>query len=262
VWQVGGPRAAGVRLKPEGTKSVGNGTTSAQDSAIAVEGEPVEHRYTIGDFKQYFDGFGLAARGTIDGVEGYPPDPYARLPLREEFGKLTYDALVAIEDILVAQNLDLHAKHWAIYAERSAAHALRTPRAVNPAEPPMRLQGPYDVEYLSYDGSAAAPPSATVLAGVIFRNRGWRTWSSTDPNGAVFLSYHWLDRNGAVIVDGGVRTALPHAVAPGDTCTMSCRIDTPAQPGPYTLAIDMVEEGVTWFSRAGARVLKVAIEVK
>lgn len=97
---------------------------------------------------------------------------------------------------------------------------------------------------------------------MIFRNRGWRTWSSADPNGPVFLSYHWLDRDGAVVMDDGLRTPLPHAVAPGDTCTMSCRIETPEAPDRYTLALDLVEEGVTWFSRAGAGVLKIHFEVR
>ena len=228
------------------------------------EGEPVEHRYTIDDFTHFFDGFGLTARGTIAGIEAYPPDPYGRAPLRELFGKLTYETLVGIDGILVDQNLDLHAKHWAIYAERGAPHALRTPRAINPNEsaPPMRMQGPYDVEFLSYDGAATAPPGVTLLAGVAFRNGGWRPWSSTHPDAPVFLSYHWLDRHGAIVVDDGLRTPLPHAVAPGETCTMSCRIETPERSGSYLLALDLVEEGVTWFSRAGARVMKIPFAVR
>lgn len=254
-WQMGGPAR-------DTSKAADFPAEAGSDGR--PRGEPVEHRYTLADFKKYFDGFGLAAVGTIAGVEDYPPDPYARVPLREQFGRIAYDTLVAIEELLVAQNLDLHAKHWAIYAERGAEHSLRTPRALNPndGEPPMRLQGPYDVEFVSYDGSATAPSSATILSGVIFRNKGWRTWSSASPNGPVFLSYHWLDRDGAAVIEDGLRTPLPHAVAPGDTCTMSCRIETPAAPGRYTLALDLVEEGVTWFSRAGARVLKIAFEVR
>jgi hypothetical protein len=253
VWQMGGTGRAAAR--PDG---------SSTQEATKVGGEPVEHRYTIGDFQRFFDGFGLAAQGTIAGFEGYPPDPYAAVPLREQFGKITYDTLVAIEELLVAENLDLHAKHWAIYAERGAAHNLRTPRALNPndSEPPMRLQGPYDVEFISYDGSPTASPATTVLAAVSFRNKGWRTWSSADPNAPVYLSYHWLDRTGAIVVEDGLRTPLPHAVPPGDTCTMSCRVEMPAKAGSYTLAIDLVDEGVTWFSRAGARVMKVDVEVR
>lgn len=112
-WQMGGAAASeggDFRLKPA--------TCNA-----APTGEPVEHRYTFADFTHYFDGFGLTAQGTIAGVENYPPDPYARLPLREEFGRITYDTLVAIEHVLIERNLDPHAKHWAIYAERGAEHA-------------------------------------------------------------------------------------------------------------------------------------------
>ena len=262
VWQIGAPAAP--KLAPTRAASEGGPKLASGHAAGDADGQPVEHRYTMDDFVHFFDGFGLGARGTIAGVEAYPPDPYGNAPLREPFGKLAYETLVRIEDILVDQNLDLHAKHWAIYAERGAPHALRTPRAINPNEsdPPMRMQGLYDVEFLSYDGAAAAPPAATLLAGVVLCNNGWHPWSSTDPGSPVFLSYHWLDRHGAIVVDDGLRTPLPHAVAPGETCTMTCRIETPARSGSYVLAIDLVEEGVTWFSRAGARVLKIPFAVR
>ena len=62
----------------------------------------------------------------------------------------------------------MHAKHWAIYAERGAPHAIRTPRPIQPreSEPARRLEGPYDVEYVSYDGGHTAAPGTTLLATV------------------------------------------------------------------------------------------------
>ena len=42
---------------------------------------------------------------------------------------------------------------------------------------------------------------------------------------------------------------------------MTLRIETPPAPGRYTLAVDLVEEGVTWFSEAGAPMLKRAVTV-
>ena len=267
VWQLGedGPPRAdsdGAAAKA-GLKACAT-TTPAASQAATNTGEAVEHRYTLDDFKQFFDGFGLQVRGTIAGVETYPPDPYGRPPLRDEFGETTYDTIAAIEEVLVRQNLDHHAKHWAIYAERGAPHALRTPRPIQPrdSEPARRVEGPYDVEYVSYDGGHTAAPGTTLLATVVFRNKSWRSWDSRDPAAPVFLSYHWLDADGALAIDDGLRTPLPHAVPPGAACEMTCRIDTPSRAGRYTLAVDLVEEGVTWFSRAGAPLLKVDFRVR
>jgi SAM-dependent methyltransferase len=252
---------AGPNAKTQATAGLNAGAAPA---AGLNAGEAVEHRYTLGDFKQFFDGFGLQVQGTIAGVETYPPDPYGRPALRDEFGKAAYDAIVAIEEVLIRQNLDLHAKHWAIHAERGAPHALRTPRPIHPRESGsgLRVEGPYDVEYMSYDGGRAAAPGTTLLATVRFRNKSWRSWDSRDPAAPVFLSYHWLDADGTLAIDDGLRTPLPHAVAPGAACEMTCRIDTPPRAGRYTLTVDLVEEGVTWFSRAGAPLLKVDFRVR
>jgi SAM-dependent methyltransferase len=270
VWQLGetvqpgGDRnsaALEAGLKACATNpSAATGTADARQNA----GEAVEHRYTLDDFKQFFDGFGLQVRGTIAGIETYPPDPYGRPALRDEFGKAAYDTIVAVEEVLIRLDLDLHAKHWAIHAQRGAPHAIRTPRPLHPrqSDPALRVEGPYDVEYVSYDGGRAAAPGTALLATVGFRNKSWRSWDSRDPAAPVFLSYHWLDADGAIAIDDGVRTPLPRAVAPGAACEMTCRIETPPRAGRYTLAVDLVEEGITWFSRAGAPVLKVDFRVR
>ena len=100
----------------------------APPSLAAEEaGEAVEHRYPLEDFQRFFAGFGLDVRGTAAGFDRYPPDPYGQPPLREAFGRATYDAFVTVEEALYARDLDLHAKHWVIYAERGAPDRLRTP---------------------------------------------------------------------------------------------------------------------------------------
>lgn len=223
-----------------------------QPSPVAEEvGEPVEHRYPIEDFQRFFAGFGLDVRGTAAGLDRYPPDPYGRPPLREAFGRATYEALVAVEEALFARDLDLHAKHWVIYAERGAPDRLRTPaRLTRPGDPPRR-QGAHDVEYVALDAPAAAAAGTTLLCALTLRNTSWRLWEPP-----IVASYHWLDAQGAVAVQDGARTPLPRPVAPGASCEMTLRVDTPAAPGRYTLAVDLVEEGVTWFSAAGAPLLR------
>lgn len=219
-------------------------------------GEAVEHRYPLEDFQRFFAGFGLDVRGTAAGLDRYPPDPYGHPPLREAFGRATYDALVTIEDALRARDLDLHAKHWVIYAERGAPDRLRTPAPLARAGDPPRLQGAHDVEYLSLDAPAEAAAGASLLCALSLRNRSWRPLQPP-----VFASYHWLDEKGAVAVQDGVRTPLPRAVAPGETCEMTLRVDTPQAAGRYTLAVDLVEEGVCWFSGAGAPLLRRPMKI-
>jgi SAM-dependent methyltransferase len=230
---------------------------AARPSPIAEEaGEAVEHRYPIEDFQRFFAGFGLDVRGTAAGFDRYPPDPYGQPPLREAFGRATYETLVAIEEALYTRDLDLHAKHWVIHAERGAPDRLRTPAPIARAGDPPRLQGAYDVDYVSLDAPAAAAPATTLLCALTLGNRSWRTWEAP-----IFASYHWLDRQGAVVVQDGARTPLPRAIAPGATCAMTLRVETPPAPGRYTLAVDLVEEGVTWFSEAGAPMLRRSVMV-
>jgi SAM-dependent methyltransferase len=249
VWQV---------MALHGTPATGTAPASAQ----APRGDPVEHRYPLSDFELFFDGFGLDVRGTIAGLDVYPPDPYGHLPLREEFGRIAYETLAAVEDVLLRHDLDLLAKHWAIYAERGAPSRIRTPPPVVELQsaPPMRIEGAHDVEFIACDVPRSAAAGSTLLATVKLRNRGWKTWTSHD-GGAVFLSYHWLDATGALAIEDGLRTPLPHAVPANSESVMTCRIETPPGAGRYTLALDLVEEGVTWFSRAGAPVFKVPMTI-
>jgi SAM-dependent methyltransferase len=239
----------------------GEPTPAAATSSAAspeISGEAVEHRYPIEEFKRFFAGFGLDVRGTAAGFDRYPPDPHGRAPLREAFGRATYDALVAVEDALYARDLDLHAKHWVIYAERGAPDRLRTPAPLRRTGDPPRLQGSHDVEFAALDAPADAAANTTLACTLTLRNRSWRTLSSAD---GIFASYHWLDATGAVVVQDGARSPLPRAVEPGGECTMTLRVDTPAAPGRYTLAVDLVEEGVTWFSAAGAPMLRRPVRV-
>jgi len=227
-------------------------------------GEAVEHRYTVGDLQRFFEGFGLEIRGTVAGMDHYPPEPYVALPLREDFGRLAYEAVRAIDDILLSRDLDLHAKHWVVYAERGRQHTLRIPAPVNPRNDrsPLPAQGEYDVEYGDCDAPSSITAAAVVPVSLTLSNRGWRPWRSDDPQTPIYASYHWLDADGAIAIEDGTRTALPRPLAPGDTLVMTCTVRAPATPGRYTLAFDMVEEGVTWFSRAGAPLLRRAVTVR
>ena len=83
----------------------------------------------------------------------------------------------------------------------------------------------------------------------------------TDTPRPILLSYHWLDTRRAAVEYDGLRTPLPRPVPPGESCAVTMRVRAPANAGRYVLEIDLVEEGVSWFTRAGTRPLRRTVRV-
>ena len=230
-----------------------------RDSAPA--GEPTERRYSMDDFVRFFPGFGVEVQGTIAGLELYGVEPHAASPLRDDIGHVAYRLVVELEALLRRNDLDLAAKHWAIYAERGRQIAVRRvpdlPR--RPVERP--LPGAYGAAYEHFDGPIEVAAGTTVSASVSVLNQGWRPWDSTAEQ-PVFVSYHWLDTSGRTVIEDGLRNPLPRLVAPGDRVAVALRIQCPETPGRYVLALDLIHEHVTWFSRAGVPPLKIPVKVR
>ena len=225
--------------------------------------EPVEHRYTVDDFERFFVGYGLEVRGTVAGLDSYPPTPELDTPSRDRFGRLAYDLYAEVDDRLHERNLDLLAKHLVIYAE----HGRQVPRRVPPARPDnvdwtSSVRGSYDVRYLGYHGPREARPDVEVLAEVTLRNESWRQLSSAHEKTPDFLSYHWLDRGGAIVRHDGLRSALPRIVSPGEQVAVALKVRTPNRRGRYVLAVDLVREGTTWYSDAGSPCLRLPFRVQ
>lgn len=117
-------------------------------------------------------------------------------------------------------------------------------RAVNAA--PVRYGAQYDASAVPANATIVAPLTAQVK----LVNSSSFTWPAAG-SAAVRLAYHWLDPVGQVIVWDGQRSTLAADVPVGGTVTVPVTIATPAKPGSYVLQIDLVREGVTWFSAAG-----------
>lgn len=91
-------------------------------------------------------------------------------------------------------------------------------------------------------------------------NRGRAAWRD-EGLARVALSYHWLDAAGRTVVRDGERTALRLPVPPGQRARALARVVAPDEPGRYTLELDLVFEGVAWFSDRGAPVHRAEVEV-
>ena len=79
------------------------------------------------------------------------------------------------------------------------------------------------------------------------RNTSPATWPARGAT-RVALAYHWLDTAGQPVAYEGLRTALPHDVAPGETIAVELEIATPKKPGDYILELDALRERLAWFS--------------
>jgi hypothetical protein len=239
-------------------------------------GEAIERRYTLDDLQRFFAGYTLDLRGTVAGLESYPPAPHQHGELRERFGELRYELFRDLDEWLFTSHRDLHAKHWLVIAERAGqpgdgdsterSERWKTRRAARLSPLPAStaefspVAGPYDVKYGAYRGPRDAAAGERVVGAIALTNEGREAWSSHGERG-VFTSYHWLSAKGHIVTFDGERTPLPRAIAPGETGEVAITILAPDAPGKYRLAIDLVREGVTWFSQAGRVWMEVPFDI-
>ncbi len=214
----------------------------------------VERRYALEDFERFFAGWQLRVTGTVAGFDAYPPQPFAQGGLRPLNGDVAYALICATEDLLQQRDRDGAAKHWVIAATSEAGvlqPRLPSTAAIDAREaPPRRVASAFDVRYERYDGPTRVAVGLPFRATIEIRNAGWSEWRS-DGDPPVRASYHWLNVDYQIWEFDGVRTDLPHPVGPSDGCRVFLTVTPPAEPGDYILAIDLVQEGVTWFSQAG-----------
>ena len=228
-----------------------NGSALSSDSAI-------ERRYTYDDFEEFFDGFTLTVTGTSSGLVTYPPSPSHQTDWRAVFGRHVYELYKAVDDRLIEENRDLWSRHSAIAAVRGP----RAPRR-SPAGGPLRATptgGAYGVEYQAYVGPTTAPADSRFEGVLRVRNTGSDSWSS-DHEYPTNVSYRWLSVDGVQVTTEQLRTRFPRAVAPGEVVDVAIAVRTPAVPGKYLLAVDLVKEDVTWFSQRGIPPLRLKFRV-
>jgi hypothetical protein len=114
------------------------------------------------------------------------------------------------------------------------------------------------------------PAPQTLKAGesvplqVKVKNMGNMAWPAQTPDGRykVTLGNHWLDKKGKeVIVDDG-RADLPHDLKPGEEVELTLKVTAPKPAGSYILELDMVHEGLTWFTAHGSQIVKTNITIQ
>jgi uncharacterized protein YcfL len=107
-------------------------------------------------------------------------------------------------------------------------------------------------------------PNETTSGAITVQNSGALVWNATGEN-PVRLSLQWYDPlgNQVLVTPNPADIPLAQDVPPGGTATFeNIVVRAPIPQGKYTLAFDLVKEGVTWFSATGSRPYDLPIAVK
>lgn len=127
-------------------------------------------------------------------------------------------------------------------------------------------RSPATVDVARFAASYAIPASIGAYwaesksVSVTVTNTGNQTWTAGGPN-PVNLAYHIYDATGATVVWDGARTSLGTDLAPGASRTLAVAFTAPSATGTYTLAIDLVREGIGWFQEGGSPPATLAFAV-
>jgi hypothetical protein len=114
---------------------------------------------------------------------------------------------------------------------------------------PTRVSA-YRIEWISVNAPPTLKTGETKNIEVSFRNAGTQAISNED----LAISYHWMDSSDPtrVIVWDGLRAAVRHPLQPGERYFAMLPLRPPDRPGAYILSLDLVREGVAWFSQKGS----------
>jgi SAM-dependent methyltransferase len=106
-------------------------------------------------------------------------------------------------------------------------------------------------------------PGEVFTAGLLVRNAGDTLWLGGGflRRGGVTLGVKIFDEAGTVCDEFHGEPALPRAVAPNESCSVTIEHVCPAAPGRYTLKIDLVDQHICWFEERGSTALYLPMVV-
>lgn len=131
-----------------------------------------------------------------------------------------------------------------------AVTAAAKPASTAPTPP---AAGQDSAAYAPVAGAASFPilvPGGRAEVALTLTNTGTSTWSAGGAT-PVHIAAHIRDAKGNSVIWDGARTVLAADVPPGGRVDVKAIVDAPAAPGPYRARIDLVREGVAWFSSLG-----------
>ena len=117
------------------------------------------------------------------------------------------------------------------------------------------------IQTMSKSESITVRPGEQLAISVEVMNQSDAIWV-TEGNQPVYLSHHWLDENGGMVIFDGFRTPLPcKEIPPGNLVQATVMVEVPKEPGDFILELTLVQERVTWFEKRGFMTERLAVKV-
>jgi SAM-dependent methyltransferase len=152
----------------------------------------------------------------------------------------------------------------ALFLEKPVAPGTPPERcAPRGAEPPVGLPPLLRARLGGAPATVSVPRSQRYTLTCRVENTGHATWPRTAPDGfgLVRLGAHLAGSAGAPSVLDYGRADLPRDLGPGATAALAIELTAPDLPGDYRVELDMVREGVAWFSSREPSSVTVALTV-
>ena len=96
---------------------------------------------------------------------------------------------------------------------------------------------------------------------VVWWQRGGEINDRPDNKFYIALGNRWLDKDDKLTSETEGHNGITRDLKPGEEAEMTLQITAPKQPGEYTLSLDMLQEGVSWFGEKGSPTTKAKITV-
>jgi hypothetical protein len=121
----------------------------------------------------------------------------------------------------------------------------------------------FNVEWLSQQIPAEMQAGKPTELTLTLKNPTSETWPAGTGPVTVNIAYHWVTADGKPVVFEGVRTRLPHDIAPGESITLNnVGVLAPPNPGTYRLQVTLVQETIAWLEWKGGKPLTVPVTVR
>ena len=132
-------------------------------------------------------------------------------------------------------------------------------KGIAPDDTPTGVSVDFKAGY-TFNATPQFTAGQTTTVPVTINNLGKGTFPVTNAY-PVNLGYHWTTPAGATLVWDGARTPLGADLGPGQSVTVNAAITAPRTGGSYVLKLDLVQEGVAWFSNKGAATGNVSVSL-